>query len=89
MTDMRKVVLTIEVNTVLSVEELKTLQCLVFGRMRSDAFAKEKRLTIKQKMPAGMNHDVRGEIVQVQANVVKDAPAKAAKKSRKRKTAAA
>lgn len=80
MTEMRKVILTVEVDTVLTVEELKTLKALVFGRLRSDSFAKEQRMTIKHYMPAGMNHDVRGKIVQVQANVVKAKPEKKSKK---------
>jgi hypothetical protein len=82
--DMRTVVLQIEVNTVLSVEELKDLQALVFGRMRSDSYAKKHRVTIKHHMPAGVNHDVRGTIVQVQANVVKGKAAKKAKASKPR-----
>lgn len=78
--DMRTVVLTIEVDTVLSVEELKDLQALVFGRMRSDSYADKHRMTIKHHMPAGVNHDVRGVIKQVQANVVKGSKAKKEKK---------
>ena len=85
MTEMRKVILQIEVNTVLSVEELKDVQCLVFGRMRSDSYAKKCRMTIKHHMPAGMNHDVRGTIDQVQVNVVKGKKAKPAKKSKAKK----
>jgi hypothetical protein len=79
--DMRTVVLTIEVDTVLSVEELKDLQALVFGRMRSDSYADKHRMTIKHHMPAGVNHDVRGVIKQVQANVVKGKPKAEKKKS--------
>lgn len=92
MTKMRKVLLTIEVNTVLTAEELKTLQALVFGRMRSDSYAKEQRMTIKRHMPAGMNHDVRGTLEQVQVNVVKEKKSKkprASKKSEPKAVAAA
>jgi hypothetical protein len=85
MTEMRKVMLSIEVDTVLSVEELKTLQALVFGRMRSDSYAKVNRMTIKHHMPAGLNHDVRGTIVQVQANVMAAKPVAKVSKRRARK----
>jgi hypothetical protein len=89
MTTMRKVVLQIECTTVLSVEELKDIQALVFGRMRSDSYADKHRVTIKKHMPAGMNHDVRGTLDQIQVNVVKEkkarAKAKRAKKERKAK----
>lgn len=88
--DMRTVVLTIEVDTVLSVEELKDLQALVFGRMRSDSYADKHRMTIKHHMPAGVNHDVRGVIKQVQANVVKGKAKKekGSSKSKAKKTKA-
>lgn len=91
MTEMRKVMLSIEVDTVLSVEELKDLQALVFGRLRSDSYAKKCRLTIKHHMPAGMNHDVRGVIKQVQCNVVKSKAKskKAAKKTKPKEEPAA
>lgn len=81
MTTMRKVMLNIEVDTCLTVEELKSIQALVFGRLRSDKHAKEQRRTIKLVMPAGLNHDVRGTIVQVQANVMKET--RASKKAAK------
>lgn len=70
MAKMRKVVLTIEVETELSVEQLKSVQAVVFGTLR-DGFDGKRRLTVKKTMPKHWNHDCRGLIQQVQVNVVK------------------
>lgn len=86
MTQMRKVLIQIEVNTCLSVEEIKDLQSLIFGRQRSDQGAEKQRTTIKRHMPAGINHDVRGVILSVETKVSKE---KAAKKARSKKAKAA
>jgi hypothetical protein len=67
---MRKVVLTIEVNTCMRVEELKDLQSMVFGAMRSDNSEGKRRSAIKRTMPIRHRDDVLGTIEQVQVNVI-------------------
>lgn len=62
---MRKVILTVEVETCLPVRRLRELDFLAFG------IKPQKRETIRQVMPDGWDHDCRGTIEQVQANVVK------------------
>lgn len=70
MAQMRKVVLTIEVETDLNLEDLRSVQAVVFGTLR-DGFDGKRRLSVKRKMPKHWNHDCRGLIQQVQVNVVK------------------
>lgn len=90
MTEMRPVTIQVECMTSLTVEQIKGLQAMVFGSLRSGDHAKEPRLTIKRKMKAGLNHDVRGVISQVQVNVIKGEKAKAvAKKAEAASVAAA
>lgn len=62
----RKAVMTIEVETDLTVQELKDLRALVFcGEKGGD------RCTIKHKKPPRLEHTVRGLIKQIQVNVVR------------------
>ena len=70
MAKMRKVVLTIEVETELNLDELRNVQAVVFGTLR-DGFDGQRRITVKKTMPKHWNHDCRGLIQQVQVNVVK------------------
>lgn len=76
---MRKVVLVAEVETCLSVRELREVAFIAFG------IEPMRRTTVRQVMPDGINHDCRGTIEQVQVNVVKPkkAAAKAAKATRR------
>ncbi len=62
---MRKVVLTIELKTCLTVRELRKPHSIIFG-----VGDPEDRTTVRQVMPEGINHDCRGTIEQVQVNVV-------------------
>ncbi len=62
---MRKVVLQVELNTCLTVRELREIHHIAF-MMEVD-----KRRTVQQVMPDGINHDCRGTIEQVQVNVIK------------------
>lgn len=70
---MQRVLMTIEMDTTLGVAELKDVQAVIIGALRSEAGKEKQRLTIKRNMPSGLNHDVRGKILQVQVNVVKEA----------------
>lgn len=63
---MRKVVLTIEVQTCMPVRRLRELNFLCFG------IEPQKRETIRQVMPESRFHDCSGTIEQVQVNVVKN-----------------
>ena len=75
---MRKVVLVAEVNTCMTVRELREVAFIAFG------IEPMRRTTIRQVMPDGINHDCRGTIEQVQANVVRPAkPRKAALKPKR------
>lgn len=62
---MRKVVLTIELDTCLTIRELREIHHVAFG------IDIDKRRTVQQVVPEGIDHDCRGTIEQVQANVVK------------------
>lgn len=76
MTQSRKVILTIEVETDLPFKELQDVQALVFGCVRrqngkaTTPKGREARKTIKREMPKWVGHDVVGTIQQVQVNVV-------------------
>lgn len=72
MPDMRTVILTVEVKTDLTVEELKTMKAMVFGTLKQARHGDVKRWTIKAEEPSSHYHDMRGTIVQVDANVIKD-----------------
>lgn len=61
---MRRVVLTIEVETCMRVRELREIHHVAFG------IKPARRSTLRQVMPKGINHDCRGTIEQVQVNVV-------------------
>lgn len=62
---MRKVVMQIELNTCLTVRELREVHHIAFMMDVDD------RKTVQQVMPEGTNHDCRGTIEQVQVNVIK------------------
>ena len=68
---MRKVVLTIEIETVHTIKELETsLQALVFGSLKN-GYGEQRRTSIKREMPKRWGHDCLGTIKQVQANLIK------------------
>lgn len=65
---MRKVVISVEVETCLAVRELREVAFIAFG------IEPMRRTTIRQVMPDGINHDCRGTIEQVQVNAIKPEP---------------
>lgn len=62
---MRRVTLSIELETCLTVRELREVNFVCFGIPPMD------RKTVRQVMPSGINHDCRGTIEQVQVNVIR------------------
>jgi len=69
--NMRDVVIKVRAKTVLSHEELKDVQSIVFGCVRrKDSLARSSRYTIKKEMPKWVGHDVRGTIEVVEVKVV-------------------
>lgn len=81
---MRKAIITIEVNTTLTGQELRDVQSLVFGRVRratgkaTTPKGRAERSTIRREVPKWVGHDTAGTIVQVDVNVV-DRPSRAKK----------
>lgn len=65
---MRRVVISVEVETCLAVRELREIAFIAFG------IKPMRRTTIRQVMPDGINHDCRGTIEQVQVNAIKPEP---------------
>jgi hypothetical protein len=85
----RRVILSVECDTVLTHSELLELRSLVFGQIRrKDMNDRAARWTIKRTMPKWVGHDVRGTIQQVQVNVMKAGKRSPATKATKRPTKA-
>lgn len=67
----KRVIITVEAETSMSVRELQKLQALVFGTLKESKRSKVRRATLKRDMPYGLRHDCLGLIKQVQVNVVR------------------
>jgi hypothetical protein len=82
----RRVILSVECDTVLTHSELMELRSLVFGQIRrKDMNDRAARWTIKRTMPKWVGHDVRGLIKQVSVNVITNRKPRAASKKRSKK----